>query len=377
MVAFNVDFGVRNQNIFQSISLDQAQYKDTSESFAILTDMANQAKGQKAIQQSTSLFNIYKNRSYSAQIVSMGNMMIQPTMYFNLRYVPMFNGPYWITNVAHNIQPGNFTTTFEGVRVSKYSFPQVDKLVMSVNIDILRRQAEKNRRAALTTTNPETAETNNQSQSTTGITQNTGIQSNTDQGGEGRCQGQTKYPNLPYLSVEKEFVSFENTKNYLNSKTLNNDVITVCFGIPWIEQKANGELGFNSFNGNMVGLRSDLEWSNSVSDRFIGQTCLKRGDGQGYLSYASFSSSTVSVDILFERFSSLTQRINQFKGYYGTSIDGLSKTYAAMWLGHWNTGKGNGAGGFQNVIDYANGEGKDSFEMATNIYKSAISELKP
>lgn len=385
VVAFNVDFGVRNQNIFQSISLDQAQYKDTSESFAILTDMANQAKGQKAIQQSTSLFNIYKNRSYSAQIVSMGNMMIQPTMYFNLRYVPMFTGPYWITNVAHSIQPGNFTTTFEGVRVSKYSFPQVDKLVMSVNIDILRRQAEKNRRAALTTPNPETegaevtevTETNNQSQSTTGITQNVGILENTDEGGEGRCQGQTKYPNLPYLTIEKEFVSFEDVKNHLNSKTSNNDVITVCFGIPWIEQKANGESGFNSFNGNMIGLRSDLTWSQSVSNKFIGQACLRRGDGQGYLSYASFSSSTVSVDILFDRFSSLTQRINQFKGYYGTSGDGLSKAYAATWLGHWNTGLGYRDGGFQRVIDYANGEGKDSFDYAVGIYKSAINELKP
>ena len=47
VVGFNVDFGVRNQGIFKSVSLDQSQYKDTSESFRILTDMANQIKVQK------------------------------------------------------------------------------------------------------------------------------------------------------------------------------------------------------------------------------------------------------------------------------------------------------------------------------------------
>ena len=60
VVGFNVDFGIRNQNIFKSISLDQSQFKNTSETFQVLVDMANQTKGQKAIQQSTSLFNIYK-----------------------------------------------------------------------------------------------------------------------------------------------------------------------------------------------------------------------------------------------------------------------------------------------------------------------------
>jgi len=102
----------------------------------------------------------------------------------------------------------------------------------------------------------------------------------------------------------------------------------------------------------------------------------KENGRKGYLSYASFSDSTVSLDILFDRFSSLTQRINQFKGYYGAGSDGLAKAYAATWLGHWNTGLGYRDGGFQRVIDYANGDGKSSFESAVKIYKSAINQLK-
>ncbi len=53
-------------------------------------------------------------------VKSMGNAMIQPTMYFNLRYVPLFYGPYWITEVSHNaIENGmmgkNFNSNFNGM----------------------------------------------------------------------------------------------------------------------------------------------------------------------------------------------------------------------------------------------------------------------
>ena len=376
VVAFNVDFGVRNQNMFQSISLDQSQFKDTSESFAILTDMANQAKGQKAIQQSTSLFNIYKNRSYSAQVTSMGNMMIQPTMYFNLRYVPMFNGPYWITNVSHTIQSGTFNTTFEGVRVSKYSFPQVDKLVMSVNIDILRRQADKNRRLALSTEPVETTTEEQVTTSSTTETQNVGISSTTTQGPEARCQGQTKYPLLPFINIQEQLYSISNAIDYLRGKTTNTDIIAICLGIPWIEQKDGNSNSFRAFNGNMIGLRSDLTWSESVSNKFIGQTCLRRGDGRGFLSYASFSEPTVSLDITYDRYSSTTSFINQLKGYFGTSDEGLSEVYTAMWIGFWNLGIGFGNNGYQNLIDYIEGDGKTKFETFKPIYLKVIKELR-
>jgi hypothetical protein len=54
--------------------------------------------------QNVSLYNLYKNRSYECRVESMGNAMIQPTMYFNLRNVPMFRGPYMIQDVEHTIR---------------------------------------------------------------------------------------------------------------------------------------------------------------------------------------------------------------------------------------------------------------------------------
>ena len=49
--------------------------------------------------------------------------MIQPTMYFQLKNVPLFAGAYWIVEVSHAIANNSMTTTFKGVRMPKDSLP--------------------------------------------------------------------------------------------------------------------------------------------------------------------------------------------------------------------------------------------------------------
>ena len=137
VVGFAVDFGIRNQNIFKSLNLDMSEMKNTSESFRVFADMGSSVAGDKVGQQSQSLYSIYKSRSYTCGVTSMGNAMIQPTMYFLLRHVPMFYGPYWITEVNHNISESGFDTDFKGTRIPKYSLPKVDNLLASVNRDVL------------------------------------------------------------------------------------------------------------------------------------------------------------------------------------------------------------------------------------------------
>ena len=56
----------------------------------------------------------------------MGNALIQPTMYFNVRNIPMFSGPYMITTVKHRITENGFDTSFEGIRQPFYSLPKID-----------------------------------------------------------------------------------------------------------------------------------------------------------------------------------------------------------------------------------------------------------
>ena len=133
VVGFNVDFGIPNQNIFESITLDQSQYQNTSESYKILQQMADSGGPGSTSMASSSLFNVYASRSYTCKVTCMGNMMIQPTQYFQLRYLPMFNGPYLITSVSHNISPNNIETSFEGIRVPIPKMPTIDDLVQRVN----------------------------------------------------------------------------------------------------------------------------------------------------------------------------------------------------------------------------------------------------
>ena len=138
VVAFNVDFGLKNQNIFESVQLDQNQYQNTSESYQILQEMADSGGGGATSMASLSLFNVYASRSYTATITCMGNVAIQPTQYFQLNYLPMFNGPYFIVNVSHNIRPNSIETTFEGVRQPLAELPNIEDLVQRVDSNLYK-----------------------------------------------------------------------------------------------------------------------------------------------------------------------------------------------------------------------------------------------
>ena len=139
VVSFAVDFGIQNQNIFKGVSLDQSEFRNTSETFTLLERLNKGASGRGLASQGQGLYNVYRSRSYSCQVTSMGNACIQPTMYFSLRHVPMFTGDYLITSVEHNISPNDMTTSFTGVRVPFYNIPSVQDLVSQVNKTFLTK----------------------------------------------------------------------------------------------------------------------------------------------------------------------------------------------------------------------------------------------
>jgi hypothetical protein len=51
----------------------------------------------------------------------------------------MFNGPYLITDISHNITPGNFETTITGVRQGIFDLPAIDSFLQSINKNLLIR----------------------------------------------------------------------------------------------------------------------------------------------------------------------------------------------------------------------------------------------
>ena len=123
VVAFEVSAGDENQSMFKGISLDQSSQRETSESMQALENLGRSESGAGVAQMDVSLFDTYRLRAYTCEVTMLGNVMIQPTMYFYLKNIPMFRGSYWITDVSHNVRPGNITTTFKGTRIPYQSLP--------------------------------------------------------------------------------------------------------------------------------------------------------------------------------------------------------------------------------------------------------------
>jgi flagellar hook-basal body complex protein FliE len=143
VVGFNVDIGPQNQQIFKQFDVSQDPGLPTSESLEVLNQMANLDRNRGGYSQSVSLYNLYKNRSYKCSIDMMGNALMQPMMYFNLRNVPMFSGPYMITKVAHRISENGFDTTIEGQRQPFYSIPKIESYIQSLSKKILENIREQ------------------------------------------------------------------------------------------------------------------------------------------------------------------------------------------------------------------------------------------
>ena len=153
VVGFAVDFGLQNQSVFKNITVSQDLGKPTSESLQREFEMANLANGTQTSTQNVSLYNLYKLRSYEASVNTFGNVMIQPTMYFVLRNMPLFGGTYLITSVSHSISIGNFDTTFTGTRMSVFTLPTVDQLLQTIKRELLKNIIEQSK-TSQNTTNP-------------------------------------------------------------------------------------------------------------------------------------------------------------------------------------------------------------------------------
>lgn len=111
---FLVKYGDQNQSLFKNIKVDQMEFTETDEGLQIIEDLGNRNRNNSIGQ---NLFDIYTNRSYSAEVEMLGCAQIQPFMYFQLDNVPMFTGAYTIINTRHSIKPNHMTTTFKGVRI--------------------------------------------------------------------------------------------------------------------------------------------------------------------------------------------------------------------------------------------------------------------
>jgi len=286
-VGFNVDFGIRNQGIFKNMSIDMSQHKNIAPSFQVLADMGSMASQRKVAQQSQSLYNFYKSQSYNCTVESMGNAMIQPTMYFNLRHVPMFTGPYLIINVSHDITSREFTTQFEGIRIPKYALDVPDKLVMSVNRELLTSIQERLKNERI----------NN---SSGGDITDEHLERRATEASEEQCQDSNNYPNIEFIKPITTSTTKKQVNDYLGLQGINDNLHMYLFVLAYMGMDDGVSKSFN-YNIYDISTENDRYVTQNNISLLNGQCCVLRVTGVNK-PMASFRNHEDAIEFMIRKY---------------------------------------------------------------------------
>ena len=328
-VGFNVDVGIRNQNIFYSMTVSQENGKATSESINATLDMSNQVSGRPVSTQNVSLYDLYKYRSYKSTITCLGNALLQPMMYFNLRHVPMFDGSYMITSVNHTIQPGSFQTTFDGTRQGYFDLPKIDNLLQSINQNLITKleealQIKKDQvKLPATSDNIKSTEVVQEADNTLDTTNSCTskitdpVYLNANPGYVSVAGQETKVTPIDFANALKRL--------YPNQVDLQTAIYTISY-IRTYQSNSNTNVGsFNGWNNNLGTLSLNQNWSGQVSLIQRNYSCVN---------IRTNPSTTSSEPIV--HFESLDKYITFMAGRLQNNVEriirlGLAKYYVCHW----------------------------------------------
>jgi len=342
VVGFNVDFGTRNQGVFYSIQLDQNGAAATSEANRVVTDIALQAGGKRAQSQSVSLYNYYKVRSYECRVEALGNMMIQPTMYFNLQRVPMFYGPYMVQSVEHVIQPGDFKTYFTGIRMPVASIPKLTQQLVSLNENLLSELVQQVQRLK---------ETESQSVTNNVISVGNSIRSNQvfTAASPARCVADMQVANVRYrnyqgIETTKREITFSELSTKIKSKISDNALKGIVFFTAYLNGHTDNkfitwdyDLGGTPFGGTIY---SGISYSERRVFFRPEYGCRTSSDGVS-VPYAVFDSFEKSIDFINDYFKTLylsTNSVTQTKLNWTTKSEYIA-SLVILWTEWWPTKK--------------------------------------
>ena len=265
VVGFNVDIGPQNQSIFKGFSINQSPGLSTAESLEVETQMSNLYGNRKGATQNLSLYNLYKNRSYNCTITMMGNALIQPTMYFNLRHVPMFSGPYMILKVMHTITPGNFDTTIEGIRQPTAALPMIDNYIQALRTNLLQSAIEEQKKLdkkdKATEKDTKTTKTNVKGQQKDvqdASTKKDASTSTTTQ----VCKPNTQYAKYTSITPSTTTETYQSVVNMIQSITTDQKLQYTIFATLYI---ASGtQSGLSSLGNNYAGIDITQAWGQTA-----------------------------------------------------------------------------------------------------------------
>lgn len=290
VVGFNVDVGPQSQSIFHGFQIDQSAGQATAESLQQTDELVKQSSGKVAGTQNISLYNLYKNRSYACTVSMMGNAMIQPTMYFNLRHVPMFSGAYMIQEVNHSIAPGTFETTFKGIRQAVSNLPEIDSYIQTLKTNLLTSIIEKNKQdkqAAI-------KESGSKQQNVISQTNNT-VKDATDK----PANSSTDYPSCVPISNYEKYTKVDSPTT---TKSKYKDVISII-----INQTTDQKLRYLVFATIYLGSSNGSEFE-TKENNYSGVDLLQNW-GQSGVSYFNQQFYCNSSNIPYAIFSDLSKHI--------------------------------------------------------------------
>lgn len=369
VVGFAVDFGIQNQNIFKDLQLDMSEKKETAETYKIYADLGNSVSGDKVAQQSVSMYSLYKTRSYSCSVECLGNAMIQPTMYFALRHVPLFYGPYLIFEVQHTIGEGSFTTKFTGTRIPKYSLPKIDNLVASVNKNVIKNFKQKREK---TKPNIETEDEKKLEVDEKPTTQTS----------EQDCSGKTAFSSLGYVNLKVTNISTNELETIVKENTTSKILRTMVYGIGLTRSinKVEGDL-IQAKNSNPYFIKTDTKYGASMDSQIKNQCCMDLNGNK--VPIADFDNFNLSTKYMVSYLKNIEPMVNELVRINPNTNAGMTYGHAiaqAVYV-YWDTKKGYGDGATpltaQQIKELANTDktnGQFSYyesyvQLFTNIFK--------
>jgi hypothetical protein len=334
VVGFNVDIGPQNQQIFKQFDISQDPGMPTTESLEVLNQMANLNRNRSESTQSVSLYNLYRNRSYKCNIDMLGNAMIQPMMYFNLRNVPMFSGPYMILKVSHRISENGFDTEFEGQRQPFYSIPAIDKFLQSLSTKILetiREQIVKEETALLESESnilQEQSDIINNANNGNGLL--TTNQNCSDKLNSSYVSYTNETPIKTTLTLKNAIdiikVEMNNANITTNNQTL---MLAFLFSVMYIDSYKSDK--FEAYGHNYGSIRLDVSYGGAASLMENKYYCVNQGTTQN-IPLATFSTDSAFIRFAITKFKEKLSYIqNQPLSTEDEQIKALSKTFILRW----------------------------------------------
>ena len=245
-------------------------------------------------------------------------------MYFNLRNVPMFSGPYQIQNVSHSIGPGSFTTSFSGTRQPVYEISAQDSYLQTIykNFVTPLLNKVKNETSANVTTNI-IGQQNSKMNTVNGP--NTSTLSN-------QC-GQflvSPFDVFTYSASTQTIISEASIVNAIKPTVTNTALRYYIFIIGYIANYDGTAFKVNSNNFGNIPLNqshlgdNDLYISGVTNSYF----CQSSGNGQ-ILPTAAFSSVTNPITVLTNKFLSLANKDTFLSNLTTTQLTAITLTNSA------------------------------------------------